>query len=619
MRYIGNKLKLLNDIDELLAEKGLKQKGLIFCDIFSGTATVANNYKGFYKIIANDFLDYSFYISSGLINYNGSNFEKLGFDPFTYFKNADTSNYTKGFCFNNFSPNGNAQYFSDENAKYIDFIRDTIDIWFNENKIDINEKSYLIMCLMESISKVSNVAGVYSAYLKIWDSRAVKRMEYLPIEIKKSKYKNIVYKENSNDLIKRISGDILYLDPPYTPTQYNSQYHVLETIARNDNPETHGVGKHRNNDKLSNWCKKGYVEYEFEELIKNSYFKHIIFSYSDKGIMSLKFIESVLKRYCVPGTYTFKKINFVKYKSTRAVNRENADGTKNENHYEYLFYIEKSYEPKYISPLNYIGGKYGSLNLINSNLPNNINCFYDVFGGGSTVGINVLSESVYYNEINKYVTDLLSYLKNNKPYTIYNRVQKLIIKYQLSKGDKEAYKKLRDDYNRTKDNILLYLCICYGFEHQIRFNSKHQFNNPCGNSGFNDEMYEKLISFYLRCNEINISFNTGNYVDVLNLVNINDFVYLDPPYLSNDGVYQDGKRGFNGWDEEQEAEMYRFMEELNQRNIRFMLSNFVDHNGNDNSNLINWARNNNFIIIKDDKLTKRNRQDRREIIIKNYE
>ena len=39
--------------------------------------------------------------------------------------------------------------------------------------------------------------------------------------------------------------------------------------------------------------------------------------------------------------------------------------------------------------------------------------------------------------------------------------------------------------------------------------------------------------------------------------NSGDFVYLDPPYLGSDGVYQDGKRGFKGWDKSQEYQLQK--------------------------------------------------------------
>ena len=617
MRYIGNKAKLLTEIDRLLTEKKLKCEGLSFCDLFSGTATVANEYNGFYKIIANDIMDYSYMMSSGLLEASDVSFKKLGFDPFEFFRRQNTEHYVFGFCYNNFAPNAGRMYFSDENARYIDFIRDTIDQWFVAKKITKVEKNYLVLCLLEAVSKVANVAGVYSAFLKIWDPRAIKKLDFVPILTKKTKFKNTVFCENANDLIQKISGDILYLDPPYTPTQYCSQYHVLETIARNDNPVTHGVGAHRNNDRLSTWCKRGEVEFWFEKLISEAKFKHIIFSYSDKGIMSLKFIESVLKRYAKPGSYTLKKINFVKYKNTRAVKREKEDQTEHTPHYEYLFYIEKSQDVKYISPLNYIGGKYDTLDLIKSHMPKKIDTFYDLFGGGATVAINSGVKNVVYNDINCFVVGLLEFLATNRPDELYKQIDKYIKKYGLSKGNKEAYFKLREDYNRTQDNVLLYLLICYGFEHQIRFNTKHEFNNPCGNSGFNDEMYEKMISFYLVCQQINIKFECGDYSGFLNHIDENDFVYLDPPYLSNLGVYNDGKRGFNGWDAKQEHGLYDFIEELDNKNIRFMLSNYTEHADNKNDGLILWAKKHGYHVEYDSKITKRNRQYRRELIIFN--
>jgi len=564
------------------------------------------------------YLTMAYEFSKGkLLGYKAT-FATLGFNPFEYFEKIDCSNYIKGFCYNHFSPNGGRQYFNDENAKYIDFIRQTIDDWYLNNKITSNEKSYLLMCLLEAISKISNVAGVYSAYLKKWDPRAVKKMNFIPIEVKKTQFENKIYCKDSNDLINYISGDILYLDPPYTSTQYNSQYHVLETIIRNDNPKTHGVGAHRDNDRLSKWCKKGEVEFEFEELIKTANFKYILFSYSDKGIMSPKFIEAVLKRYGNPDTFMLKKINFVKYKSTRAVNKEIKENTNNKEHYEYLFFIEKSDYPKYISPLNYIGGKYNTLDLILNHLPNKYNNCYDLFGGGATVSLNLNANKIIYNEINSYVVDLLNYLSKNHPADIYKNIKKVTRKFKLEKGNKDAYYKLRENYNNNKDPLLFYLLICYGFEHQIRFNSKFEFNNPCGNSGFSEEMYEKIISYHLICNEKNIKLNCGSFESYKHDIKKDDFIYLDPPYLGNYGVYQDGKRGFEGWTDKQEEQLYSFMEYINSIGAFFMLSNYSEHTKSGNTKLNEWVKKNNFKIIEDSKIIKRNRTYRKEIIIINY-
>lgn len=517
-------------------------------------------------------------------------------------------------------------YFSDDNAKKIDYIRDTIDQWYHENKISEDEKLFLVASLLECVSKVSNVAGVYSAFLRKWDPRAMKAMVYSPVVESSDipKYKNTVYECDAKHLIKKIKGDILYIDPPYTSTQYISQYHVLETIAKNDKPDTHGVGAHRDNgDQISNWCKKGLVHAEFEKLIKDADFQYIIMSYSDAGIMDKEYIESVLKRYAKPGTFSCREIDFIKYKSARAVNREKIDNAKAKKHFEWLFYIEKDNNPKYSSPLNYIGGKGEALKFLKNNMPNNIKVFYDLFGGGANVAINMNAKKIFYNDINPMVVNLLTAIRDTKPDEMYRYIERQINKYSLRKANKKSYIAFRDDYNalpiEKRNPLDLYLLICFGFEHQIRFNSKLDFNNPCGNSGFNQNMLEKLMSFHVAANDLTIEFKFGDYRSYLPLIEKGSFVYCDPPYLNTCGAYNDGKRGFNGWDKEQDGELRDFLDTLDKKGVKFMLSNMTTRNGIENSEMKKWVKERGYTVIIDSKITKRNRQNRRELVIINYE
>ncbi|HPG92324.1 MAG TPA: Dam family site-specific DNA-(adenine-N6)-methyltransferase [Clostridia bacterium] len=615
MRYIGNKGKILNRIDELLNKKGLLSKDtLTFFDAFAGTATVAHHYKNKYRLIANDNLYFSYIICEAKLNSKSNMFETLGFDPFEFFLNAETDDFY-GFISQNFAPKySKRMYFSDKNASYIDFIRTKINEWYVDEKITENEKYFLIASLIESISKIANVAGVYGAYLKEWDPRATKKMLYLPID-NKPYVENFaeIYNDDILNVISKASGDILYLDPPYTKNQYSVQYHLLETIALYDNPILRGkTGARDMKNCASDFSKNGKAQIAFDKLIANANFKHIILSYSSDGIMSKDFIESVLKRYGKKDTYEFIKFNYRRY--TNNITKE-----KN-NHYEYLFYIEKSNDIEYASPLNFIGGKHDMIGFLKENMPKEIDTFYDLFAGGFNVGINVNASKIVYNDINFKVKELLEYIAMVDIEEFFKYINLTINRLNLSKENKIAYMKLRDKYNSTKissrDCRDLFLLIMYGFQQQIRFNNQLNYNNPVGQAGFNDKILEKLISYSRVSKSKKILYYSEDYEHFLNYLEDKDFVYIDPPYLITLGSYNDGKRGFNGWNEKEEIRLLNFLNKLNNKNIKFMLSNVLQHKDKTNNILLNWINQNNFQLINYKGKTRGNRL---ESIVINYE
>ena len=60
MKYIGNKTRLLDFINESIIKAKLPQNG-IFIDVFGGTGSVGKYFKNKkYKVIANDFMTYSY-------------------------------------------------------------------------------------------------------------------------------------------------------------------------------------------------------------------------------------------------------------------------------------------------------------------------------------------------------------------------------------------------------------------------------------------------------------------------------------------------------------------------------------------------------------------------------
>ena len=615
MRYIGNKEKILKEIEEVITDNKLDAKCKTFVDAFSGTATVGEYFKDRFKIIANDNLYMSYVISQAKLNTPDGKYKNLEMNPFEYFNLTDE--FTEGFIYKNYSPGGSQRkYFTKENAGKIDFIRWKIENWKQKQLITDEEYYYLIASLLESISKVANVAGVYGAYLKEWDPRAVKTMKYIPVQVtnENAKSENIVYNKRIEDLIENVEGDILYLDPPYTKNQYSVQYHLLETIAKYDNPIIKGkTGARDTSLQTSDFSKDGKVHIEFEKIIARAKFKHIIVSYSTDGIMSKEYIESVLKRYGKEETYQFKKFTYRKYLNTKA--------KKEGEHFEYIFYIEKKEEDKinFYSPLNYMGGKSEMMLFLKENMPKKINCFVDLFAGGFNVGVNMNVNELIYNDCNFKVKELIQMFRDIETYDLYKYIINAIKKYGLQKEDKEAYVRARKDYNHPeppiRDTRLLYVLILYGFQQQIRFNASLEYNNPVGQSGFNDKILEKIISFSRRLKEKNITFMSEDFEQLEKYITKETFFYCDPPYLITLGSYNDGKRGFNGWNEENEVRLLNFLDKIDRKKGKFMLSNVMEHKDKENLILKKWLeKHRNYKMIE----YRGKSRGRKEIIIINY-
>ena len=249
---------------------------------------------------------------------------------------------------------------------------------------------------------------------------------------------------------------------------------------------------------------------------------------------------------------------------------------------------------KYIkSPLNYTGGKYKILDKIIPKFPSKINTFVDLFSGGFNVGINVNANKIICNDNISYLVELYEYIKETETEELLLKIRKTINKYELDKTNKEGYLELRNEYNLSKKPILLFLLICFSFNHQIRFNNSHQFNAPFGKdrSEYNMRIEENLKVFSETLKQKEIIFTSLDFlnVDLLELRK-EDFVYCDPPYLISSASYNDGNRGFKNWTEKEENELLELLDSLNQRNVKFALSNVLYHKGQENKILAKWSR-----------------------------
>lgn len=241
---------------------------------------------------------------------------------------------------------------------------------------------------------------------------------------------------------------------------------------------------------------------------------------------------------------------------------------------------------KYIkSPLNYVGGKYKLLKEILPLFPNKINTFADLFGGGFNVGINVNAEHYIYNDSEKHVVELMEYLQSTDTEKLLLEIDNLIEKYNLSKENAEGFNQLREYYNENNNSpIVFYTMICYAFNYQIRFNQNGKYNMPFGKarSSFNPSLRQKFIDFVevlhsKDCSFMNVSFDKFDFEDF----DSNDFVYCDPPYFNSVAAYNE----HGGWTEEHEKSLLELLDRLNDKGVKFALSNNLKY---DNPLLDKW-------------------------------
>jgi adenine-specific DNA-methyltransferase len=330
MNYIGSKFRLSSWIkDEVIKVVGEDLSQKVFCDMFAGTGIVGRSFKKDVKqVISNDLEHYSYVLNKNYIQ----NHEEIE-DKDKYIDELNNLPLIEnGFIYQNYCMGSGSQrqYFSDNNGKKIDTIRRKIGEWMETQKISSNLYYFLLTSLLESADKVANTASVYEAFLKTIKKPALKELKLLPANFILNKNLHQVFNEDSNELIKKISGDILYLDPPYNHRQYSSKYHILNTITLCDEFTPQGKTGLREYNR-SDYSKKRKVHDSFEELIQNAKFKYIFLSYNNEGLMSEEDVKNIMQKY---GKYSLVKKEYDRFKVQMNKN-------KKQKTFEYLHILEK--------------------------------------------------------------------------------------------------------------------------------------------------------------------------------------------------------------------------------------------------------------------------------------
>lgn len=265
------------------------------------------------------------------------------------------------------------------------------------------------------------------------------------------------------------------------------------------------------------------------------------------------------------------------------------------------------------SCFNYTGNKFKQLPQLLNIFPRHVDTFVDLFGGGGTVGINALkqlsSQHVIINDKSKPLIDIFKYLKNSTYEDLYVQIEEIIDTYGLSNTAKHSYAyygadsskglgkvnkvgflKLRSDFNHNTfdskydKSLILYVLILFSFNNQIRFNKHGEFNLPVGKRDFNKSMQKKLQTFMNALRDPRLVLSNADFNNVV--IPPHAFVYCDPPYSIADASYNEQ----NLWTTADDLKLFDFLDNLNQRKIKFALSDVETHHGFENKNLIQWAQ-----------------------------
>ena len=234
------------------------------------------------------------------------------------------------------------------------------------------------------------------------------------------------------------------------------------------------------------------------------------------------------------------------------------------------------------SPFNYTGGKYKLLPQIAPHFPNDADVMVDAFAGGFNVGINSNAKTIVYNDLLTPIVELQKYFYEHNCDDILLYIDKTIMDYGLSMHDKDSFNVFREHYNETSDCPLdLYILMCFSFNYQPRWNTKHQYNSSHGTnrSTYNESFKKRLTSYISTLQDKSVVFNNCNFTDpkIYKGITQDSFIYIDPPYYLSTANYNDGNRGYVQWADHEEQHLYKLINKLQDQNIPYGLNNLLYH------------------------------------------
>ena len=256
--------------------------------------------------------------------------------------------------------------------------------------------------------------------------------------------------------------------------------------------------------------------------------------------------------------------------------------------------------------MNYVGNKYKLLKQLYQFFPTEINNLIDLFCGGTDVSINTIAKNKYANDINNNIIDIYRAFQTNTIDEVMEFANKRIKEFSLTRFNAEGFLKYRDLYNTNPNYqtpLDLFVISRFSFNNKISFNTNNEFNGSFGynHSDFNLTQRANTRAMHAAIQDIHFSSIDFRNFDITSFTHPNDFLYVDPPYLISDAIYNKGPKAINSrWDEQDDIDLYAFLDKANEQGLKWALSNIIAHKGQENVILIEWAEKYNVYDIFSD-------------------
>ena len=234
--------------------------------------------------------------------------------------------------------------------------------------------------------------------------------------------------------------------------------------------------------------------------------------------------------------------------------------------------------------IKYRGGKSREIPKFIQYIPDSFSRYIEPFFGGGALFFYLEPDAAIINDANSRLMDFYRQLRDDYP-SMRKQLSELQLEYEINQREykkrkalnpeeridnknEDLYYKMRDIFNHPDgsylDGVVYFFINKTAYSGMIRYNSNGEYNVPFGRyPNFNTRLITEEHSNLLQ----NAELYTGDYKKIFDMAEVDDFIFLDPPYdcVFNDYGNIDMMNGFD------EAEHRRLAEDFKNLNCRALM------------------------------------------------